>query len=72
MYEDDRIRHKNHAHIVGYGIFTELRSKYWSHNDIEAYAHEQLEKDPTNKAMYEVLKMAVAGVLTETTSVGEV
>lgn len=61
FYEDDRIRTKNHASNRAHEIYTELRGKMWSRNDIAAHAEEQLTKDRKDRVAYELFKMAVMG-----------
>lgn len=65
-HEDDRIRLKNSAYNQASSIYGAYKDKNWSNGDIATFAEDQLAKDPTNRTMYELLKMAVARNVSQT------
>lgn len=57
FYEDERIRQKNQPYNSACEMYDAFKMRYWSNNDIMAFANECLEKDPTNRMMYALIEL---------------
>jgi hypothetical protein len=57
FHEDERIRAKNLPYNSAQDLLDAFRVRYWSDNDIIAYAREQLTKDGTNRTMYALIRL---------------
>lgn len=59
FHEDDRVRAKNVVANAAADLYISYKLKNWSSSDIAALAEDELIKNPNNKVMYAILKMAV-------------
>lgn len=62
FYEDDRIRRKNAPYHSANILFSELRDRKWSCEDIISHAQEGLTKDPTNEVMNALIRLCKSSI----------
>lgn len=59
FHEDDRVRAKNLVANTAADLYSTYKTDNWSSSDIAALAEDELSRNPNNKVMYAILKMAI-------------